>query len=85
MRSQKGFQDFFSQPVEEFVIGNVRCELAFFVVEEKQINIRAVIQFATAKFSHRENGKLRFRRSVALPKFCIPMLEHPADANLCDL
>src|SRR5437868_10618263 len=55
MRSRKRFENSFSQPVEEFVIGNVRRELAFLAVEKKKVNIRAVIQLAAAKFSEREN------------------------------
>src|SRR6185312_1478845 len=43
MPGRKRFEDSFSQPVKEFVIGNVRGELAFLTVEKKKINVRAMI------------------------------------------
>src|SRR5258708_956195 len=43
MPGGKCFEDSFSQPVKELVIGNVRRELAFLTVEKKKINVRAVI------------------------------------------
>jgi len=58
-RSQQGrFQDSFREPVKEFMIGEVRGELAFFVVEKEKIDIRAVIQLASSKLAECENGKL---------------------------
>src|SRR6266480_629546 len=38
MPGRKCFEDSFSQPVKEFVIGNVRRELAFLTVEKKKSN-----------------------------------------------
>src|SRR5581483_7428797 len=37
MRCRKRFEDFFSQPVKEFVIRNVRRELPFLTVKKKKI------------------------------------------------
>ena len=81
----KTFEKSFSQPVEELVIRNVGGELAFLAVEKKKINIRAVIQLATAEFSERENRKFRRWRSLALSHVGVPVFEHPTDANLGDL
>ena len=39
MRSRKRFENSFSEPVKELVIGNVRRELAFLTIEKKKINI----------------------------------------------
>src|SRR5439155_26191681 len=85
MQSRKCLEDPFCQAVEEFVIGNVRRELAFLAVEKKKVNIRAVIQLAAAEFSERENRKFRRWRSMALSQVGVPMFEHPTDANLGDL
>ena len=85
MRCRKHFQDFFPEPVKEFVIGQARGELSFFVIEKEKIYIRAVIQLATSEFAERENGKFRIGRTKALSEFPIPMFEHTADANLRDL
>ena len=43
MPGRKCFEDPFSQPVKEFVIRNVRRQLAFLTVEKKKINVRTVI------------------------------------------
>src|SRR5947207_15889501 len=85
MRCRKRFQDFFPEPVKEFVIGQARGELSFFVIEKEKIYIRAVIQLATSEFAERENGKFRIGRTVALSEFPIPMFEHTTDANFRDL
>src|ERR1043166_8318463 len=85
MRSRKCSKDFFSQPVEELVIGNVRCELAFLAVKKKKINIGTVIQLAAAEFTQCENGKLSRGRPVAVPQFAVPVFKYPTDANLRDL
>src|SRR4030095_3665878 len=39
MSGRKCFKNSFSQPVKEFMIGNVRRELAFLTVEKKKINV----------------------------------------------
>src|SRR6266536_4464582 len=69
MPGRKCFEDSFSQPVKEFVIGNVCCELAFFTVEKEKINIRAVVQFAAAEFAQRKDGEFRLGRTVLFPQF----------------
>src|SRR5258707_7472531 len=43
MAGGKCFEDSFSQPVKELVIGNVRREMAFLTVKKKKINVRAGI------------------------------------------
>ena len=85
MRCRKRFQDFFPEPVKEFVIGEARGELPFFVIEKEKIDIRAMIELASSKLPECENGKFRIGRTVAFPEFPIPMFEHTADANLRDL
>src|SRR5215510_2757577 len=81
MPRRKCFDDSFSQPVKEFVIGNVRCEVAFLTVEKKKIDVRAVVQLSAAKLAQCKNGEFRFRRTILLAQFGIPMFEHLADAN----
>src|SRR6266567_3721424 len=55
MPGRKCFEDPFSQPVKEFVIGNVRRELAFLTVEKKKIHVRTVIQFSAAELAQCKN------------------------------
>src|SRR5207253_6123826 len=85
MRGRECFENPLSEPVKELVTGEVRRELAFVAVEKKKIDIRAVIQFAASEFTERKNGKCGARGAVALPEFGIPMFEHAANANFCDL
>src|SRR6266567_1614354 len=71
-----------TQPVKEFVIGNVRRELAFLTVEKKKIHVRTVIQFSAAELAQCKNGEFRLGRTILLPQFSVPMFEHIADTNL---
>src|SRR4030095_14388153 len=81
MPGRKCFEDSFSQPVKEFVIGNVCRELAFFTVEKEKINVRAVIELAATELAQCKNGKFRLGRTILLPQFRVPMFEHIADTN----
>ena len=63
----------------------MRRKLTFFAVEKKKVNVRAVIQFTSAQFPKCKNGKIRLGRAVSLAKCGIPVFEHPADADLCDV
>ena len=66
------------------MIRNVRRELAFVAVEKKKVDVRTVIEFASAEFPERKNRKIRFWRAVTLPQFGVPKFEHATKANLCD-
>jgi hypothetical protein len=85
MRLRKCFENPVSQSIEKLMIRNVRRELAFLAVEKKKVNVRAVIEFASAEFPERKNRKIRFWRAITLPQFGVPKLEHATKANLCDL
>src|SRR4029453_12369413 len=52
MTCGKCLKAFFSQPVEELVIGQLRRELAFLAVEKKKVDIGAVIQLGASEFTH---------------------------------
>ncbi len=67
------------------MIGEVRRELAFIAVEEKEIDIRAMIQLAASELAERENGEFSVGGTVALAKFRVPVFEHAANANFRDL
>ena len=67
------------------MVRNVRRELAFVAVEKKKVNVRTVIEFASAEFPERKNRKLRLWRAITLPQFGVPKFEHATKANLCDL
>ena len=85
MRRRKCFENLVSQSIEKLMIGNVRRELAFLAVEKKKVNVRAVIEFASAEFPERKNRKLLFWRAVTLLQFGVPEFEHATKANRCDL
>jgi len=63
----------------------VRRKLAFLAVEKKEVNVRAVIQFAPAEFPKCKNGKVGFWRAVSLAKFCVPVFEYAANADFRDV
>ena len=67
------------------MIRNMRRKLAFLTVEEKEVDVRAVIQFSSTEFPKCKNGKVCSWRAVSVPKFGVPVVEHAADANLGDL
>ncbi len=57
------------------MVAELRRQLALVAVDEDEVDIRAVIEFASAQFSHPDDGKLARRRAPALAQFGIPMLE----------
>ena len=59
--------------------------MTFIAVEEKKIDIRAMIQLAASEFTERENGEFGIGRTVALLEFRIYRLKHTTDTNLGDL
>ena len=84
MRLRKCFENLVSQSIEKLMVRNVRRELAFVAVEKKKVDVRTVIEFASAEFPERKNRKIRFWRAVTLPQFGVPKFEHATKANLCD-
>src|SRR5262249_2313311 len=82
---RKRLENLVTQSIKKLVIRNVWRKLAFLAVKEKQVNIRAVIQFTSTEFSECKDGKIRFWRAVPLTKFRVPVFEDATDANLRDL
>src|SRR5262249_9737198 len=82
---RKRLENLITQPIKKFVIRNIRRKLAFLTVEEKEVDVRAVIQFTAAEFAKCKNGKIRSGRAVSLAKFGVPVFEYTADADLGDL
>src|ERR1043166_2557306 len=62
-----------AETIEPFVSGKTGQDLALPAVQEKKIDIGAVIQFATAEFPQAEHNEFGLRRTVALAKVRIPM------------
>src|SRR6266511_4015013 len=85
MTCGKCLEDFLSQPVKEFVVGNLWRELAFLAVEKEKIDIGTVIQLGASEFTQCQNGELGIRGAVTPSEVRIPMFANAANANIRDL
>ena len=82
---RKRFENLFAQTIEPFVVRSARRKFSFLAINEKKIDVGAVIELASAQFAEGQNGKLSGGRSEAVAKFRIPIVKHFNQTNLREL
>ena len=67
------------------MVCKARRNFSFLGVKKDQINIGAVIELSTAKFSNCQDGEFSRGRAERLAKLRIPMSKHFANTDLGDV